>query len=51
MRWRGWWWWSARLATTGWDTLLLAYELPYSVGPLEYLIRASGASVAEIEES
>lgn len=52
MRLRGWEWWSSKLEDDGtWKVFLMAFEWPYSLGPLEYLARVSGASELEFEES
>jgi hypothetical protein len=50
MRLRGWTWWSSRYLNDRWEIKLNAYEHPYSIGPLEYLARASGADSLEFVE-
>lgn len=52
MRLRGWEWWSSKLKDEAtWEVSLAAFEWPYSLGPLEFLARVSGAFEVEIEES
>jgi len=47
----GWVWWSSELASGGWTIRLWALSDPFSIGPLEYLARAAGATRLEIQES
>lgn len=52
MRQRGWQWWSSACdATEGrWTAVLVREEIVYSIEPLAYLARESGASSVEITE-
>jgi len=46
----GWEWWSSGKTDDGWIIRVRALSDPYSIGPLEYLARASGAGSVEIQE-
>lgn len=51
MRLRGWEWWSSKLTSGAtWKIQLVAYEWPYSIGPIEYLAKVSGAFSVSWEE-
>jgi hypothetical protein len=50
MRVRSWTWWSSRSRPQGWDIFLSAYEWPYSIGALLYLIREAGGESAVVHE-
>ena len=51
MRQRGWRWWGASCHETYWSVLLLREEDVYSIEPLVYLARQSGASSLEVTEN
>jgi hypothetical protein len=51
MRLRGWEWWSSLPPSQDvWEAFLAALELPYGIGPFEYLVLASGASDVQVTE-
>jgi hypothetical protein len=50
MRQRGWQWWSSTCEGTQWSAILSRHEDVYSIEPLIYLARQSGASSVEVTE-
>lgn len=50
MRQRGWEWWSSRCKGNQWSAILIRQEYVYSIDPLIYLAKASGASSIEVTE-
>ncbi len=46
----GWEWWSSALGDKGFEINLCAYEWPYTVNPLEFLVSAAGATKVFFEE-
>ncbi len=50
MKGRGWEWWSSKKMPNHSIISLFAFSWPYSLGPIEYLIRVSGASIHSISE-
>lgn len=50
-KYRGWQWWSSEILENRVRIILNAYEDPYVVGPLEYIIRSSGGRIISLKET
>ena len=51
MRRRGWEWWSSLPPMDDkWEGVLAVFDVPYGIGPFEYLVFASGATQVEVTE-